>query len=189
MKHAYLDTNVILTLLRTEEENYSFVQLLSGLKNFTFFTGTITILELTSILAREEKVFREALLNLSKEIDIRELIALSFEEQIIIILEFLFKTFNITILNEPAPEIVQLNGKKKFLPVGYVLGIKWAEKIQLRTLDLIHVMTMLYYKQIKEIKMDYFITSDTVILGKRIEIQTNSETIVVDPEGVLKIET
>jgi predicted nucleic acid-binding protein len=189
MKQVYLDTNVILTLLRSQEENYSIVQLLSNLKNITFFTGTMTIIEITSVLSREEKVFKEALLNLSNDLDIRELISLSFEEQIIIIIEFLFKAFNITILDEPAHENLQINKKKIILPAVYVLGIKLTERIKLRTLDLIHLMTIEYYKQIKDLKFDYFITSDSVILGKRIEIQRGLETIVTDPEGILKIET
>jgi predicted nucleic acid-binding protein len=189
MKQVYLDTNVILTLLRSQEENYSIVQLLSNLKNFRFFTGTMTIIEITSVLSREEKVFREALLNLSKEIDIRELISLSFEEQLIIVIEYLFKVFNIILLDEPVHENLQINGKKVFLPAVYVLGIKWSEKLKLRTLDLIHLMTIEYYKQIKDIKFDYFITSDSVIIGRRIEIQTSLEIIVTDAKGILKIET
>ena len=111
MRRAYLDTNIILTLLRFQEENYSFVQSLVNLKNFDFCTGTMTIIEITSVLAREENVFRQALLNLSQELDIRELIALSLEEQIIIIIEFLFKIFNVTILDEPDLEILEINGK------------------------------------------------------------------------------
>ena len=189
MKHAYLDTNVILTLLRSQEENYSFVQTLASLRNFTFFTGTMTIIEITSVLAREENLFREAIQTLASELDIRELISLSFEEQIIIIIELLFKTFNLSVLDEPVQEILQINGKKVILPSLYILGIKWADRIKLRTLDLVHIMTILFYKKIKEIKFDYFITSDLVILGKRIDIQTNIETIVTDPEGLLKIET
>ena len=188
MKQVYLDTNVILTLLRPEEENYSFVQSLTNLENFTFFTGTITIIEITSVLTREEKVFREALVNLSKEIDIRELISLTLEEQIIIIIEFLFKAFNITILDEPVLETIQINEKRISIQSLYVLGIKWVEKIKLRTLDLIHLMTTVYYKQLKDVKFDYFVTSDLVILGKRVEIQTSIETIVADPERLLTIE-
>ncbi len=189
MKHAYLDTNIFLTLLRSQEENYTSVQLVSNLKNFTFFTGTMTIIEITSVLAREEKVFREALLNLSKEIDIGELISLTFEEQIVIIIEFIFKMFNVTLLDEPNQESLQINGTRNVLPVTYILGIKWAKTLKLRTLDLIHVMTILYYKQLKDVKIDYFITSDSVILGNRIEIQSTIEAIVVDPEGLLDIET
>ena len=81
-----------------------------------------------------------------------------------------------------------LKSMEKILPVVYKLAIKWVEKIKLRTLDLVHLMTMVYYKYIKDLKFDYFITSDTVILANKIEIQSNSETIVVDPEGLLKIE-
>ena len=161
---------------------------MTRLENFTFFTGTITILEITSVLTREEKVFKEALVNLSKEIDIRDLISLSFEEQIIIIIEFLFKSFNITILDEPVLETIQINEKKISIQSLYVLGIKWAEKIKLRTLDLIHLMTIVYYNQLKNVKFDYFITSDRAILGKRVEIQANIESLVTDPEGLLKIE-
>ena len=188
MRYAYLDTNVILTLLRPQEENYSFVQSLSNLKNFDFYTGTMTIIEITSVLAREEQIFKQALLNVSIELDIRELIALSFEEQVIIMIEYLFKRFNITTLDEPELEIIEINGKNLVIPVIYKLAIKWVEKIKLRTLDLIHLMTLVYYKYIKELKFDYFITKDNVILGNKIEIQSNTETIVVDPEGLLKIE-
>lgn len=188
MRQAYIDTNVILSLLRSKEKNYNSISSLTNLKNFAFYTGTMTIIEITSVLAREEKIFREALLNLSKELEIRELISLSFEEQILIIIEFLFKAFNVTVLDEPELENIEINGKKYNLPVVYKLAIKWVEKIKLRTLDLVHLMTMIYFKQIKDLNFNYFITNDSVILGFKLDIQSNTEIYVVDPEDLLNIE-
>ena len=60
----------------------------------------MTIIEITSVLAREEKLLREAILTLANDLDIRELISLSFEEKIIIIKEVLFKTSILGVLKK-----------------------------------------------------------------------------------------
>ena len=49
-------------------------------------------------------------------------------------------------------------------------------------------MTTVYYNQLKDVKFDYFVTRNIVILGIRVEIQTSIETLVNNPEVMLKIE-
>ncbi|OLS21822.1 MAG: hypothetical protein HeimC3_33440, partial [Candidatus Heimdallarchaeota archaeon LC_3] len=67
MKRVYLDTNLILSVFRPKDDNFQMMKIISNQKHLQFVTGTITLVEIVSVLIRENQLFNNAIISLGNK--------------------------------------------------------------------------------------------------------------------------
>ncbi len=184
MKTVYLDTNILLTLLRHAEDEYNHVIELAKQKHLNFVTGTITIPELSSVLSREYDSIKEGINELEK----LELESLTVEEQIKVLIRFLLEWFHTTILEDLSPEPgIFVNTFFRINPI-FKLAYQQSYRIKLRSLDNIHFATARLYDEFLGRRIYYLVTSDRNFLSKRAECQAISKILVINPQTLADLE-
>ena len=188
MKHIYLDTNIILSLIRHAEKIYPDVEKMLDLSHLTYYTGTITLVEMASVLSREYNTIKKEILKLKNELDLPELMKLTPKEQIDLIITYLLTKFQVSVLDDSNPDIyVYKKLNSKINPI-YKLALKQTWKTKLRSLNNIHFATARFYDEYLELKIQYLVTADSGFLNKRKFCQKISDITVIDPKTFVEIE-
>lgn len=188
MKRVYLDTNLILSVFRPKDDNYQMMKIISNQKHLQFVTGTITLVEIVSVLIRENHLFNNAITFIASKKNLEKLVLLPLELQISLFIDYLLNIFRIDVLEDDFPEMSLFGGKKIKISTQYKLIINKPLKTQLRTLDLLHYNTTRYYSSIKDFKIDYLVTGDGNFQKMRENLKSESDTIIVSPETFIELE-
>ena len=182
MKEVYLDTNILLSILRSAEPIYDSVIALQSKKQFKFYTSTITLIELISVLSREKKLLKESFLDLSKTKGFEQILSLSFEEQIFLIIEYLIRFFNAEILSDPNLELINLSSQDLYMSLSHKVAFLLGSKTGLRSLDNLHFSIVKAYNDFYDRSIEYLITADENFLSKRNDCHSISNVSVIHPE-------
>ena len=188
MKTVYLDTNILLTLLRHTEADYQDVIELAKQKHLNFVTGTISIIELSSVLSREFNILKKGLQDHETSVPFKELVQFPKDEQLIVIIRFLLEWFHTSILDDLSPEIgLSTHSFFKINPV-FRLASRQSHITELRSLDSVHFATAKLYDDILGIRIHYLVTADGNFLAKRAECQSVSNILIVNPQTLIDLE-
>lgn len=188
MKTTYLDTNIILGLLRHQDPIFGLLPDLTRSKKHKYVTGSVTILEIACVLGREEKTLKGALESLDSSYFIPEILLQQPEVQISLITDYLFNSFPLSVLDDPASEYsTHLTAASKISPI-VKLASKIASSVKLRSLDCFHFATALYHSQVLAEKIDYLVTSDQGFYSQRLECQNVGDILIVSLEQFIDLE-
>ena len=145
---VYVDTNVIIARYKPNDPLYSIANEFFQ-KNYDFVISPITLVELYSVLSRVRPFlkFERGLENAN----IDTLIA------------FILYDSKLKIVARSFISRLQILGKRLRVPLEYHLAIKFAEKLQLKTLDMLHIA----YAYMLRNRLDYIVTGDDDILKAR----------------------
>lgn len=188
MKTAYLDTNIFLTLLRPNDPHYNSVRRVSKVESLSYVTGIITVLELTSVFSREYSILKAGILELAEAYDLRELVELSKEEQIIAIIQFLFQAFRAKIIGNQRPdERILVNDHIPLDPINK-LAILQSTSSEMRALDNLHFAFSRFTKHHLGYDLQYFVTLDEGFLKKGQFCQEFSNIHFVHPTSLEELE-
>lgn len=188
MKYAYLDTNILLTLLRHQDPNYKLVSNISQQKHIHFVTGAITVVEFYSVLSREEDLLHDSFKQLLKEEKVEKLLTLPLDKQIHLLFDYLSKIFSLSILDEIFMSFQTKDRSRYRTSPIYKLAMKQSSTVKLRTLDNLHLATARFYDEFTDIAIHYLITIDQNFLNKREICQSLSSMLLVHPQTFNQLE-
>jgi predicted nucleic acid-binding protein len=181
MTTAYLDTNILIALVKSNDNDHS--ASLDLIKKFPgeFVTGTITLVELSSVLSREfENLHLEDIFNAIND-------DLNHQEIILVIIGYLLQLSKLKILSDPPIEpLTFLRSTPDVNPIAK-LAIKLSYEVQMRTLDLFHFGTSYYYHLLENPKITYFVTADAELLKKGKNYTADSGIIFIEPQALLDL--
>ena len=188
MKLVYLDTNILLAPLRHDDPNYEYAQKIISLKHIRFITGTITLVEIASVMSRESELVRSFFIKFLND-NFEETKSIAEENQISLIIDFLINLFNLEIMEEGSIEKLLVLGKYIQLPSILSHAISYAPLAQLRTLDLLHLSIVLFHLNFHGLQIDYLVTSDLDFLKKRDSIQRLSKLVIISLKSFIELES
>ncbi|MFX0133526.1 MAG: PIN domain-containing protein [Candidatus Hodarchaeota archaeon] len=182
MKNIYLDTNIIISYLKKDDIFNEFSKKIMKHRNFERISSAITVLEIASVISRQ---FNDIEMDKSKiknwdELSIRE-------KKSLIISYFIFKIpikfyFNSNI------EKYYIRNQNLDINVDFSKAIRIAPFFNLRALDNLQFAAALNIRDIKNIRLDYFVTTDDIILNNSKEIQKLTNLTVIHSEKLIEIE-
>ena len=145
---VYVDTNVIIARYKPDDPLYPTANRLFQ-NDYVFIISPITLIELYSVLSRVKPFlkFREELENVNIDT----------------IIAFILYDSKLKIVARSFMSRLQILGKRLRVPLEYHLVIKLAEKLRLKTLDMLHIA----YAYMLRDTLDYIVTGDDDILKAR----------------------
>ncbi len=167
MSVIYIDTNIIISCYKPRDPMYKIANELFK-RDFEFIISPITLVELYSILSRIKPF-----LKLKKELK---------QASIGTIVAFIIHDCHLKILAKGFLFRLSLFKTTFRIPLEYHLAMKFSEKLQLKTLDTLH----LAYAYMLRNEIDYFVTSDDDILAKKEKIKNYLGIEVKEPSELLK---
>lgn len=167
MTTVYVDTNVIIARYKPGDPLHGVADELFK-RDFEFVISPVTLVELYSVLSRVKPFVR--LREEFKHASIGTLVAFIIHDLHLKLRAraFLFK--------------LSLLGTTFRVPLEYHIAMKFSEKLQLKTLDLLHLA---YAYMLRE-EIDYFVTGDDDILSRRELIRECMGIEVIEPSELLK---
>ena len=185
MKAVYLDTNLYISLIKHNDENYSAIRKIISQSHLNFVTSTITLVELSSVLSREYDEMQLDLFNDDLEKYIK---AKGRTEIILLIIDYLISKTRTTIIPDPQIEILNYFTHNFMINPIYKIAMMEASKIKLRTLDLVHFAYAFHFNTIQRTRVDYILSGDNnFIANGRSYIGTKDFTFI-DTETIIKLE-
>ncbi|MFV2014396.1 MAG: hypothetical protein ACC656_03130, partial [Candidatus Heimdallarchaeota archaeon] len=136
MKVVYLDTNLYIALLKHNDINYPLINKIITQPHLSFVTSPITIVELSSVIAREYENLH--LDNLFDELEIEKDDPNASSEIILFLIDYLISQTKTEIISDPQIEQINYFIHKYMMNPVFKIAILDSSKIRLRTLDLIH---------------------------------------------------
>ena len=145
---VYVDTNVIIARYKPNDPLYSIANKFFQ-KNYEFVISPITLVELYSVLSRVRPFlkFEKGLENTNMDT----------------LIAFILYDSKLKIVARSFISRLQILSKRLRVPLEYHLAIKFAEKLQLKTLDMLHIA----YAYMLRNRLDYIVTGDDDILKAR----------------------
>ena len=167
MKGIYVDTNLIIARYKPEDPLYVLANRLFKARNYEFIISPITLTELYSVLSRVK--IHISIPEGMENIDIPTLI------------EFILEDCNLKIVSKTRIVTYQIGKERIKIPLEYYIALSIADKIKLRTLDLIHIA---YAYLIKD-RIKAFVTGDNEIIDKQETIIHMLGIKVISPQDIV----
>ena len=167
MKEIYIDTNLIIARYKPKDPLYSIANRLFKEEKYKFVISPITLTELHSVLSRVKHQ-----ISLPKDIETIDIPTL---------VEFIIEDCNLKLLSKTRIVTYQIGKERVRIPLEYYIALSIADKIKLRTLDLIHIA---YAYLIKD-QINAFVTGDNEILEKRKTILHTLGIEVKPPQDII----
>lgn len=156
---VYIDTNVIVAKYHPRDPYYASSR--SFLDSSTDKVASpLSIVELMAVTSRQAKELYAP----------DEILREPPRRRIRAVVEFLLRDSNITIVPVAAQARVKVAKSILTLPLEYVSSLRLASSLGLRTLDLMH-LAYAYNIRGSGYELDSFVTTDTTILKKSVEIE------------------
>ncbi len=157
MKLVYLDTNLFVSLIKSNDKYYNSIQIIISQNHLSFVTSITTLIELSSVLSREYNNLNLNLLFSELEIERKDTPSTRI---ILFLIDYLITKTKCTIISEPQIELLDFFQQKIMINPSNKIAILVASKIQLRTLDLIHYANSVHYNHVNLEKIDYILSGD-----------------------------
>lgn len=184
----YVDTSLLLSPFRIGDENYKFMGIINSKKHIQIVTGTLAIVEITSVLLREVHLFNTALKVISEDDSLGEISLLSLQLQVRLAIKYILQYYRVKVLEDYKPEESNILVEGCLISPIFKLLINSTIKSKLRTIDLLHYYTASYYSNIKELKIDYLITSYYTFQKMRDVFGEESSLTIISPETFIEKE-
>ncbi|MEM1575069.1 MAG: PIN domain-containing protein [Nitrososphaerota archaeon] len=167
MYSYYIDTSVIIARYKPEDELYEYSERFFKSNKANFYISPLTLVELYSILSR-----------------IKNKIILPFQEEILLdtLITFIVKDCKLRVISKTYSIERLVVGYKIRLPVEYYLAMRFAEKLKLKTMDLLHILYTWLFK--RNYHIDSFITGDYDIINKADKINELFGIKILHPKHV-----
>ncbi|MHA1279595.1 MAG: type II toxin-antitoxin system VapC family toxin [Candidatus Helarchaeota archaeon] len=182
MKNIYLDTSIIISFLKSDDTFHLTAKKIINAKTFKRIGSPITVLEITSVISRQFNNLKFDSTNIKEWNKLNEQ-----EKKSLIILYYLEKLpidFYACLGNEK----IQLKRRDFRIQIDFSRAYRIAPLFPLRTLDNLQIASALNIRDVRNIRIDYFITTDKVILDVSKEIQKAINLTIIDPETFVDIE-
>jgi predicted nucleic acid-binding protein len=177
MKRIYLDTNILLTLWAPVDPFFhSCIQIRKAIekKEINALFSGFGLAEVASVVERQKRKF-------SVKDPVESTLAIEFVKKITLIknLEIIddFVTYNIDIQDN----MVNISS-------SHWLCIDVAKNIGLKTLDNLHIASLLSIQNMSGKNVDYFVTNDREILSKANLIKKRYKVSVVASDNLISLE-
>ena len=163
---VYVDTSVIIARYKPSDPLFSSANKLFQM-DYEFIISPITLVELYSVLLRV-KPFLEFRWEI-RDVNVDTIIA------------FILHDSRLKIVERSFMSRLQILGKKLRIPLEYYLAVKLTEKLQLKTLDMLHIA----YAYMLRNAIDYIVTGDNDILRAKEKIKQYVGLEVKDPSELI----
>ena len=167
MAVIYLDTNIIISAFKPNDPLYKDANKLFR-KNHTYIISPVTLMELYSVLSRIKPYIKlkEAFKNVNLDT----------------IISYIITSLKLQLITKTHIMKLQTPNQKGKIPLEYYISIKLAEKLRLKTLDLLHIA----YAYILREEIDYFTTGDKDIIQEREKIKQQTGIEIKTPREIIK---
>lgn len=188
MKRVYVDTNLILSAFRKQDDNYPLMERIRSQKHLELVTSTLTICEMFTVLINERKSLLKTFESILSLKDYQKFIELALQRKIKLSIDYLLNYYDITVLDDNDLDVENFRLKTiKINPVNKIL-FRMNKNVHLRTLDLLHYSQAKFVNDYKELAIHYLVTSDGVFQKARTELKGDSSLIIISPESLIDIE-
>ena len=182
MKILYLDTCVLISYLKKDDIFHAFSKKIMNASNIERIGSSITLIETASVLSRQ---FLNLKFDKSKIDDWEEL---NLEERRALITRFLIEKIPISYYTTLGKEKIKINMQDMELHVDFSKAFKISPLFSLRTLDNLQISAALNLRDIKNLKIDYFVTTDREILNLSKVIKDSTNLTIIHSEKLVEIE-
>lgn len=146
---CYVDTSVIIARYKPNDELYEHSERLFSRDDVKFYASPLTLVELYAVLSR-----------LLDEL----LIPQGFEKDLDALVGFIVKDCKLNVVPHLYTLTLDFHARKIRMPLEYYLTFRYAGRLKLRALDLIHIC---YAKILNEFyDVEFFVTGDEELLSK-----------------------
>ncbi|MGQ4892176.1 MAG: PIN domain-containing protein [Candidatus Njordarchaeia archaeon] len=167
MRYLYADTNLIIARYKPKDHLYDIANKIFNLDQYKIVISPISLVELFSVLSRVKNHIK--IPPSIRGFDLSTLI------------KFIVDDCNIALISETYIIETNVLAAEIKLPLEYYIAFSLAERIKLRTLDLLHIA----YTYILKNKIDAFVTGDKEILQKKEQILNELQIKVLSPEEII----
>ena len=188
MKRVYVDTNLILSAFRKQDDNYKLMETIRSLKHLKLISSTLAIIEMYVVLLREQETMLLTFQQLVSKKEFEKYASLPLDLKIMLAIDFLLNYYNIEIVEDSQLDIISLKMEKIKIHPIYKMVLNTIIRTQLRTLDLLHYSYVKYFLYYKEMLIHYLVTSDIVFQKARTDLKNDSSVIIVSPETLIDLE-
>ncbi|MHA1378663.1 MAG: PIN domain-containing protein [Candidatus Helarchaeota archaeon] len=182
MKNLYLDTNIIISFIKDDDIFNDFSTKIMAHKNFERIGSAITILEIVSVISKQ---FENIEISVAKIADWDKL---SESEKKLLVTSYIISTIPMKFYFSTNNERFNIKNDYLDVNVDYSKAIKIAPFFNLRTLDNLQIASALNIRDIKNIRVDYFVTTDQIILDNSKKIQKLLGITIINSEKLIDIE-
>ncbi|NVM05180.1 MAG: hypothetical protein HWN67_22870 [Candidatus Helarchaeota archaeon] len=182
MKNLYLDTNVIISYLRKNDIFNDLSNKIMNYNNFERIGSTLTILEISSVISKQ---FDNIEINEAK---IKNWDNLSIVEKKLLVIYYFTTKIPVKFYFTSNNEKFYIKDQDLSINVDFSKAIRIAPFFNLRTIDNLQLSSALNIRDIKNIHLDYFVTTDEVILDNAKEIQKLTHVTIIHSEKLIEIE-
>ena len=179
----YLDTSAILSYFDKSCIFFETAVKLFQYPEMELYTGMISVLEMESIIGRNLGSFSLEIDPKAKKI----FKTLSTKEKIPIIAHYIIKRLGISIESASSIEKYEINNEEYDIFNTFNLALKINREIKLRTLDAIQIASAVEIKIYNKIDLEYFVTNDAIILGRKQELYQKSRILPISTDDLAKL--
>ena len=165
MTSIYVDTNVIIARYKPNDPLYQYAEKLLVRDDLSFYISQLTIVELCAVLSR-----------IIDEIDVGDQTPINLDT----LISFIIEDCKLKITAETYSTVMKIAGQEIRIPVEYYVAYRNAERLKLRTLDLLHLAHVTTLK--KAYGIQTFITGDEELIEKAEVIKEALNVNIVHPK-------
>ncbi|NHI94610.1 MAG: PIN domain-containing protein [Candidatus Lokiarchaeota archaeon] len=182
MKIVYLDTCIIISYLKKDDKFHNISKIIMNASNLERIDSQITLIEIASVISRQ---FENIKFN---DHELKGWEELNPHEKKATIILYLIEQLSINFYVNLGTEKLNLKNQDFKINIDFSKAFQIAPLFSLRTLDNLQLAACLNLKNVKNLKIDYFITSDELILNQSKIIQKLVDLTVIHPEKLIEIE-
>lgn len=182
MKILYLDTCISISFLKSDDIFHKISKTIMSAKNLTRIGSPITLLELASVISRQ---FQNLKFDSSK---IRDWDDLNLQERKSLITLYFLQQLSIKFYACLGNEKINIKNLDFLMHIDFSKAIRITPLFSLRTLDNLQIAAALNLRDVKNFKIDYFVTTDNVILEQSKNIQKETNLTIIHPEKLIDVE-
>ena len=182
MKILYLDTSIIIAFLKKADIYYNISEKIMNTPTLERVGSAITILEIFSVISRQ-----------FEDIEFDEVKTPNWDslnesaKKALVSSYFLFKLpikFYFCLGNEK----YNIKNQDYVINIDFTKAFRISPFFALRSLDGLQIASALNLRDIKNIHIDYFVTTDKIILDQGKDIQKSTNLTIIHPEKLIDIE-
>lgn len=182
MKMIYLDTSIIISFLKKDDIFHNSAEKIMGAKNLEKIGSVITIVEIYSVISRQ---FDNLQFDSST---IQGWETLNHAEKITSITLFFMDQLSMRFYVCLGNEKILVQNQNFNIQIDFSRACRIAPLFPLRALDNLQIACTLNIRDIKDIEIDYFVTTDEIILNNAKNIKDLTDLTIIHPDTLIEIE-
>lgn len=182
MKNIYLDTAIIISYIKKDDIFYPLSKKIMDSNIINRIGSTITVIEISSVISRQFN-------NLEfSETKISNWNELNLVEKKSLIISYFLNILPIKFYYCSGSEKFKIQEKWIEFHLSFSKVYRIAPFFSLKTLDNLQIASALNIKEIRNVDIDYFVTTDETILNQAKKIQEMTDLTILHPKDLIKIE-